>query len=73
MTIKYFATIERDTITIENSTIKMSEVSMSHRVCDSCGHNKDTSGGKSCSKGHFICHSCARSHVHCPLCGHTLR
>ena len=46
---------------------------MGHRVCDNCGHDKDTSGGKSCSKGHFICHSCASRHEHCPLCGHSLR
>lgn len=46
---------------------------MGHRVCDNCSEEKDTSGGKSCSKGHFICHSCSSRHVHCPLCGHTLR
>lgn len=46
---------------------------MAHRVCDNCAHEKDVSGGKTCSNGHFICHSCAKDHVHCPLCKHTPR
>lgn len=48
-------------------------VSMGKRICDNCGREKDVYGGKSCSKGHFICHSCSSNHIHCPLCGHTLR
>jgi hypothetical protein len=46
---------------------------MASRTCDNCGKSKDTAGGKSCEKGHFVCHSCASRHVHCPLCRHTLR
>lgn len=65
-----FTTFEMDSLRIQNNTL-MTE--MGHRVCDNCGHEKDTSGGKTCSNGHFICHSCASNHVHCPLCGHTLR
>lgn len=65
-----FTTFEMNSIPIQNNTL-MTE--MGHRVCDNCGHDKDTSGGKSCSNGHFICHSCASRHEHCPLCGHTLR
>lgn len=65
-----FSTFEMESFQIQNNTL-MSE--MGHRVCDNCGQDKDTSGGKSCSKGHFICHSCASRHEHCPLCGHTLR
>ena len=67
---KGLETFEMDSMRIQNNTIT---AEMDHRVCDNCGHDKDTSGGKSCSKGHFICHSCASRHVHCPLCGHTLR
>jgi hypothetical protein len=52
---------------------KEERILMGHRVCANCGENKDTSGGKECSKGHFHCRSCARRHVHCTLCGHTLR
>ena len=65
-------TLKIDTLTIQ-SIIKVNKILMSHRICDNCGHSKDTYGGKTCSKGHFICHSCASSHDHCPLCGHTLR
>jgi hypothetical protein len=46
---------------------------MSDRVCDACGKKKPTSGAKVCSHGHFICRDCNFGHVHCPLCGHTLR
>lgn len=52
---------------------ELNKIFMGSRVCDNCGKTKDTLGGKSCSKGHFICHSCASGHVHCPLCRHTLR
>jgi transposase-like protein len=64
--------MEMDTITIHRS-VKTDGIFMGNRVCDHCGKNKDTYGGKTCSHGHFICHSCASGHVHCPLCGHTLR
>ena len=53
---------------------------MSKRPCDNCGHDRDTSGGKTCEKGHFICKSCVYSGVifideraHCPLCKRPLR
>jgi len=46
---------------------------MGSRVCDNCGKSKDTEGGKTCSNGHFHCHSCAGRHEHCTLCGHSLR
>lgn len=46
---------------------------MAERVCDNCGHERDVSGGKTCSEGHFICYSCVKRHVHCPVCKHTLR
>ena len=71
--IMEFPSIKMDTITIERKFVKIDKVYMGHRVCDNCGHDKDTSGGKTCSKGHFICHSCASRHEHCPLCGHSLR
>ncbi|MCX6168662.1 MAG: hypothetical protein NTX65_04960 [Ignavibacteriales bacterium] len=61
---------EMDSMPIQNDFFR---TAMGHRVCDNCGEEKDISGGKSCSKGHFICHSCSSRHVHCPLCGHTLR
>jgi hypothetical protein len=64
-------TFEVDTLTI-HSTVKAETIRMSRR-CDNCGHSKEPYGAKTCSKGHFICHSCASGHVHCPLCGHTLR
>lgn len=64
---------EMDTIVIQNKIEMTKEIFMGRRVCDNCGHEKDTSGAKTCSKGHFICHSCAKHHIHCPLCGHTLR
>ena len=62
-----------DTLIVKSKLLKIRKIFMGHRVCDNCGHNKDTTGAKTCSKGHFICHSCASNHVHCPLCGHTLR
>jgi formylmethanofuran dehydrogenase subunit E len=61
---------EMDSIPIQNNSFIKE---MGHRVCDNCGEEKDTSGGKSCKNGHFICHSCASRHEHCPLCKHTLR
>jgi len=71
--IQGFTTFEMAQLPIQNNILMAETISMGHRVCDNCGHEKDTSGGKSCSNGHFICHSCASGHVHCPLCGHTLR
>ena len=66
-------TMEFEPLTILN-TIKNKNILMgSKRVCDNCGHTKETYGAKTCSSGHFICHSCASGHVHCPLCKHTLR
>jgi hypothetical protein len=64
-------TLEVDTLKV-HCTIEADKILMSRR-CDNCGHTKETYGAKTCSKGHFICHSCASGHVHCPLCGHTLR
>jgi hypothetical protein len=55
------------------STNDRDKIFFGNRVCDNCGKNKDVMGGKSCSKGHFLCHSCASRHIHCPLCRHTLR
>ncbi|MCU1347515.1 MAG: hypothetical protein JWO56_545 [Acidobacteria bacterium] len=55
---------------------------MARRTCDSCGHTHDTSGGKTCESGHFICKDCywapsgviiVRSLKYCPLCNRTLR
>jgi len=72
-TIEEFPLIEMDTLTIQSNPIRKDKIFMGSRVCDDCGKIKDVLGGKTCSKGHFICHSCASGHVHCPLCGHTLR
>jgi C4-type Zn-finger protein len=71
--IKEFPSLQMDTLTIQNNPFNTDKILMGSRVCDNCGKTKDVSGGKSCSKGHFICHSCSSSHIHCPLCGHTLR
>jgi transposase-like protein len=60
-------------MTIQDNDIKKDKIFMGSRVCDNCGKTKDVYGGKTCSHGHFICHSCASGHAHCPLCGHTLR
>lgn len=51
---------------------------MGRRVCDNCGKEKEVSGGKVCTNGHFICWSCAvggfgPSLRTCPLCGEPLR
>lgn len=64
-------TSEVDTLKL-HGTIEEDKILMSRR-CDSCGHTKEVYGAKTCSRGHFICHTCASGHVHCPLCGHTLR
>ena len=63
-------TFEMGSMSIQSNPLM---TKMGHRVCDNCGHEKDTAGAKTCSKGHFICHSCTSRHEHCPLCGHTLR
>jgi hypothetical protein len=52
---------------------------MGRRTCDNCGKEKDVSGGKTCTNGHFICRDCvsggffAPSRTTCPLCGKPLR
>jgi len=52
---------------------------MSRRICDSCGKEKDLSGGKTCQSGHFICRDCVYSGFFnpskssCPICGKPLR
>lgn len=71
--IQQFPTFRMEILTIQDNDIKRDKIFMGSRVCDNCGKTKDTYGGKTCSHGHFICHSCASGHVHCPLCGHTLR
>jgi len=68
-----FPPYSRSELTDQFNFINTDKVFMGSRVCDNCGKTKDVSGGKTCSKGHFICHSCASGHVHCPICGHTLR
>lgn len=54
---------------------------MSQRVCDVCGKQKDVSGGATCEKGHFVCHSC-KTHkglivdskrTKCPICDKPIR
>lgn len=44
---------------------------MKTRICDVCGKEKDTYGGKVCKKGHFTCKDCyyARFSCYCALCG----
>jgi transposase-like protein len=71
--IQQFPSFRMGILTIQDNNIKKDKIFMGSRVCDNCGKTKDTYGGKTCSHGHFICHSCASGHVHCPLCGHTLR
>ncbi len=68
-----FPPFRRNELTDQFIVINNDAVFMGSRVCDNCGKTKDVSGGKTCSKGHFVCHSCASGHIHCPLCGHTLR
>jgi len=68
-----FPSIKSNIMWIQNDPNKADKLYMGSRVCDNCGKTKDTYGGKTCSHGHFICHSCASGHAHCPLCGHTLR
>ncbi len=54
---------------------------MPKRVCDSCGKEKNVSGGKTCQKGHFMCSSCVHTggiffdsfRKQCPVCGKSLR
>lgn len=68
-----FPPYRRNELANQINLINSDTVFMGSRVCDNCGKTKEVSGGKTCSKGHFVCHSCASGHVHCPLCGHTLR
>ena len=72
-TIMEFPSFKSGMLRIRNKPIKTDKLFMGSRVCDNCGKTKDTYGGKTCSRGHFICHSCASGHEHCPLCGHSLR
>jgi len=72
-TIMELPSINKGIQWIKNDPIEIDKIFMGSRVCDNCGKTKDTYGGKTCSHGHFICHSCASGHEHCPLCGHTLR
>jgi len=65
--------INREIQWIPNDPKKIEKFFMGSRRCDNCGKTKDTYGAKTCSKGHFICHDCVSGHVHCSLCGHTLR
>lgn len=52
---------------------------MAKRICDSCGKEKDVSGGKTCENSHFICSSCiyggffGSTKSSCPLCRKPLR
>jgi hypothetical protein len=55
---------------------------MPQRTCDSCGKEKDVTGGRTCEKGHFLCKDCVWSapalightdRTSCPLCGKPLR
>ena len=71
--VQQFPSFRMEILTIQDNDIKRDGIFMGSRVCGNCGKTKDTYGGKTCSHGHFICHSCASGHVHCPLCGHTLR
>jgi NMD protein affecting ribosome stability and mRNA decay len=49
---------------------------MAKRICDHCGKEKDTTGGKTCETGHFVCKDCYYSTQGifsgpmkwCPLC-----
>lgn len=68
-----FPSIKSNIMWIKNDRNKADKLFMGSRVCDNCGKTKDTAGGMTCSHGHFICHHCSSYHVHCPLCGHTLR
>jgi len=48
---------------------------MPKRICDACGKEKDVYGGKTCTKGHFICRGCymSRGSTKCPLCSTELK
>jgi len=54
---------------------------MSTRICDHCGKERDTAGGKTCENRHFICKDCvwgtagllSSQRKYCPLCGKPLR
>lgn len=53
---------------------------MSVRNCDACGKKKETQGGRTCEKGHFVCKDCVYSGIilisekkYCPLCKKSLR
>lgn len=68
--LKKSAQIEK----ITNTITKNSSVTLSHKsICNKCKEEKDMSGGKTCSRGHFFCRSCSYYMIHCPIDGHTLR
>jgi len=56
---------------------------MPRRMCDSCGKERDVSGGRTCENGHFICKECvypsgfsaliSGPRNQCPLCKKYLR
>ena len=52
---------------------------MPMRICDSCGKEKDVTGGKTCENGHFVCRGCiyggffGPNRTICPLCKKSLR
>jgi RNA polymerase subunit RPABC4/transcription elongation factor Spt4 len=51
---------------------------MSTRVCDKCGKEKDISHGATCEKGHFLCRECKYHYSgdkrkSCPICEKPLR
>lgn len=54
---------------------------MAKRICDVSGKERDVSGEKVCSNGHFVCKDCvysggglfASARKTCPLCGTPLR
>lgn len=57
---------------------------MPKRICDSCGKEKDISGGRTCENGHFLCRDCVygsgidvlifgTTKKICPLCKKPLR
>jgi len=52
---------------------------MPRRICDSCGKEKDVSGGKTCENSHFVCRDCiyggffGPDRTACPLCKKSLR
>lgn len=52
---------------------------MKKRICNKCGKEKESLGGKICENDHFVCKSCINHSSfwsqlkHCPLCRKRLR